>query len=263
MFSRKLATYIVIVLSLVIFFGIQVKANDSLTNVLPAFQQYRVTIITPAGEEEYDYLVNFSLDSAAKKVNVYTGGAEYITDSYYDLDLNLITSEMKVISEEDWARVGFDRRIAGCSEDGSQIKVDFYLTGELQDSRVLHIKEQAVEFEVLGLYLQALLSKNITDFHGQLIDINGIGKYELDAKVLTVKEINKLAVGRHMAWQVKEILDRAEDICVFSIGYDGMLRWFFPVRFHVVLEKDEPHRILAFWGGSSDLLRYHIYTYQQ
>jgi len=172
---------------------------------LPGFQQYQITIITPKGEEEYDYLVSFSVDSQAKNINVYTDGAEYKTNSFYDLDLNLISSEMIVTSEEDIERVGFNRRTADCSGDGSQINIDFYLADDLQLSRVIHLKEQAVEFEVLGLYLQALLLQNSTNFHGQLIDINGIGRYELDSKVLTVREIKKLAAGRHMAWQVKEI----------------------------------------------------------
>lgn len=263
MLNRKMLTYIILVLGLVITLGIRVEADNSLSHVLPGFQQYQITIITPKGEEEYDYLVSFSVDSQAKNINVYTDGAEYKTNSFYDLDLNLISSEMIVTSEEDIERVGFNRRTADCSGDGSQINIDFYLADDLQLSRVIHLKEQAVEFEVLGLYLQALLLQNSTDFHGQLIDINGIGRYELDSKVLTVREIKKLAAGRHMAWQVKEILDKADDIYVFSIGYNGMLSWFFPARFHVVLEKQTPHRILAFWGGSSDLLRYHVYTYQK
>jgi len=73
----KMLTYIILVLGLVITLGIRVEADNSLSHVLPGFQQYQITIITPKGEEEYDYLVSFSVDSQAKNINVYTDGAEY------------------------------------------------------------------------------------------------------------------------------------------------------------------------------------------
>ncbi|NMB39750.1 MAG: hypothetical protein GX994_09355, partial [Firmicutes bacterium] len=47
MLYRKMSTYIILVLSLVITLGIPVEADNYLSHVLPGFQQYQITIITP------------------------------------------------------------------------------------------------------------------------------------------------------------------------------------------------------------------------
>ncbi len=260
MFNRK---YFIIffIVSIIFLTGIEVNATDSLLPLLQEHQQYKITIITPQGEAEYDYFVDFAVDHMEKKVKVYTKGTGYITTSYYGADLGLINSEMEVVNQADVERVGFNHRIATATSDDN-IEIEFLLAETLMDKKKLKLKEQAVEFEILGLYLQGLLLQETTEFHGHLVDINGVGKYELNSKILDNKEIQKMASGKNIPPQVVNILNEPQNIYVFSLGYNGMLRWFFPVRFHVVLEKEKPHRILAFWGGSSDLLRYHLYSYQ-
>ena len=136
----------------------------------------------------------------------------------------------------------------------------FYLDGKLQDTREVYLPQQATEVEVLGLYLQALLNQNRTDFHGLILDLNASGRYQLDSRVLTDKQFEALIRQKNMAPQIRDML-AAGQITVFSIGYNGILRLFFPTRFHVVLEKAAPHRILAYWAGSGKRLRYVVYEF--
>lgn len=260
---RILGSVIITVLIVVIFGGVVGLATDGLTLIdLPPVQLYEITTITPEGVEEYRNQVTFSVFIELNEVEVVTTGSDYVTKSIYDLNFQLLTSDMQVIDPEDAYRVGFDQRLANYISEDDRIEIKFYLDNEKQDEREIYLKDYGIEMEVLGLALQTQLLREETDFHGQIIDINGVGRYNLDSDLLTPKEITKLAEGRHMAPQVQTILANNEDIYVYSFGYNGMLRWFFPMRFHVVLEKEIPHRILAFWGGSGDLLRYQVYQYQ-
>lgn len=250
----------------IIFLGISwsgVEAADSLLEVLPVDQLYQISVLTPSGEDEYDYFVRFQVDETANQLKVITNGPQYRMESVYDDRLQLLTSEMTVISKEDAIRVGFDHRYAVYTPNTRKINITYYLDGVFQVNREIKLDQTAAEIEVTGLYLQALLLNGETNFHGRLIDLNSGGKMQLDSRLLTNKEIQKLAQEKRMAPQVKSILENSDDIYVFSIGYDGILRLFFPARFHVVLEKAAPHRILAFWGGSGDTMRYHYYQYQE
>lgn len=243
--------------------GIFASATPLAVDLLPLFQQYMITTITPEGDEEYSNSVSFLIQPELNQVLVNTTGSDYLTKSIYDLKLQLLSSDMRVVDQADAIRVGFDQRFAEFFPADERIDIKYILENEVQDERELFLKDFGIEMEVAGLALQNLLLQGETEFHGQLIDINGAGRYNLDSKVLSATEISKLADGRQMAPQVRDMLSKPDDIIVFSIGYDGMLRWFFPVRFHVILAKEAPHHVLAFWGGSGNLLRYQIYQLQK
>jgi len=243
--------------------SLAVEAAESIISALPEEQLYQIAIVTPQGEEEYVYDVLFQVDKSSGQVLVTTTGSGYTMESRYDQDLKLLQSEMLVVQERDVARVGFDRRSSVYDPEENRIFLAFYLNDRLQDTREIYLKEEGTEIEVLGIYLQSLLLQNRTDFHGNLVDLNGTGRYILDSSVLADKQVSDLARKKNTAPQIQELLADPDQVEVFSIGYDGILRWFFPTRFNVVLEAEAPHRILAFWAGSGDLLRYHLYRYQE
>lgn len=257
--------FILITLSLLIVFSacLIVNAADSVISWLPETQRYQISIITPQGEAEYVYDVLFEIDPENGQATVTTTGSGYTMESRYDADLRLHYSEMQVVNQHDAGRVGFDRRSAVYDPEENRIILAFYLNERLQDTREIYLHDEGTEIEVLGLYLQSLLLQNRTDFHGKLVDLNGSGRYQLDSRVLTAKQVRDLTKKKNTAPQVQQLLQDPEQVTVFSIGYDGILRWFFPTRFHVVLESEAPHRILAFWAGSGDRLRYHLYDYQE
>lgn len=241
---------------------ITVVAESPLALGLPTKQQYEVRIITTEDIEEYRYLIDFVVDQENQKLYVTTTGDEYTNDAVYDLDFLLLDSKMHVLKQEDVERVGFDSRVAVYDQEKHRIAIEFYQEDRMQDDREIYLQQYGTEMEVLGLNLQALLLNNQFDFHGQLVDLNGIGRYSLDSKLLSGEEIKKLADAKNMADSVRSILNETE-VYAFTLGYRGILRLFFPIRFHVVLEQAVPHRILAFWGGSSNLLRYHVYDYRE
>lgn len=240
------------------------STTASLIESLPVRQQYQVQIITPLGEEEYRYFVDYQVLEDAQQLQVTIDGSGYISTTFYDHRLNLIQGEMEVIDTEDIARVGFDRRVAIAIPEKEQIILEFYLAEDLQLSRELYPpNNNATEIGILGLYLQALLHKSgiaNLEFHGNLFDINRGSYFKLGTSLLTDAEVEKLAAGLRVPQQVKAILSDPNQIFVFKLGYTGIVRWFIPNQFYVVLEKAAPHRILAFWGGSSKLLRYEIYS---
>jgi|GEM_PF-652632 len=236
-------------------------AARPIVDYLPKSQLYRVAIITPAGAEEYVYQVEFRVDADTSQLLASTLGPGYTMESRYDADLRLLNSEMVVLTSEDAARVGFDRRVAAYDAVEEKYVVFYYLEGTVQDSREVVIKEQATEIEVLGLHLQALLNAGRTDFSGSLLDLNAPGRMQLDTRVLTDKQVRDLSGKRDVAPQIKAILEKTDQVTVFTIGYDGILRFFFPTRFYVILEKAAPHRILAYWAGSGERLRYVLYQF--
>lgn len=237
------------------------QLTDAVIGFLPQRQLYRVAIVTPGGVEEYVYQAEFRIDADTRQLRASTDGPGYTMESRYDGNLRLLNSEMVVLNSEDAARVGFDHRVAAYDTVEGKYVLVFYLEGKLQDTREVYLQEQATEIEVLGLHLQALLNQGRTDFHGLMLDLNAPGRYKLDARVLTEKQVQALAELKNMAPQVKSMLENPEQITVFSIGYDGILRFFFPTRFHVVLEKTAPHRVLAYWAGSGERLRFHVYEF--
>lgn len=234
-------------------------AAEAVIGYLPDNQLYRVAIITPDGDEEYVYQVEYRVE--AGRLFASTIGPGYTMESRYDADLRLLNSEMAVLTSEDAVRIGFDRRVAAYDPEEEQYVLVYYLEDKLQSTREIRLREQATEIEVLGLHLQALLNQGRTDFHGRLLDLNSPGKMQLDSRILTDKQIKDLANQKKMAPQVRSLLEKREEIIVFSIGYDGFLRFFFPTRFYVVLENTAPYRILSYWAGSGERLRFHIYQF--
>lgn len=235
----------------------------SLADRLPLHQKYQVRIVTPLGEEEYSYFVEYAVDLKENQVKVLTSGESYIDNTILDMNLNLIRSEMKVLDSEDITRVGFDSRVAKYEAEKERITLDFYLEQESQATREIYPSNDATEIGIVGLNLQALLAIGRTDFHGNLYDINRGSYFKLSTSLLSKKEITKLASGVRVPQEVKDILSRDDDIHVFMLSYSGLMRIFLPNRFYVVLEKQAPYRILGFWGGSSKLLRYELYDYQE
>lgn len=173
--------------------SLAVEAAESIISALPEEQLYQIAIVTPQGEEEYVYDVLFQVDKSSGQVLVTTTGSGYTMESRYDQDLKLLQSEMLVVQERDVARVGFDRRSSVYDPEENRIFLAFYLNDRLQDTREIYLKEEGTEIEVLGIYLQSLLLQNRTDFHGNLVDLNGTGRYILDSSVLADKQVSDLA----------------------------------------------------------------------
>lgn len=234
----------------------------SLGSILPANQEYEIEIITPAGIMEYEYKTSFSKDDATQRIRAYTDGPGYTTESFYDYDLAFIESVMQVNNESDVYRVGFDQRLAKFVPESGEVLIDFLFDDVSQLKKEIKLSKdgEGTEMEILGLHLQAMLLQGDTNFHGYLLDVNNGAKYRIDVNLLNAKDIAKLAAEPRMTPQVKAILENNEDVIVYSLGYNGILRLFFPTRFHIVLDKTAPYQTLAFWGGSGQALRYHLYT---
>lgn len=219
--SKWFSRLLILLAVLLAGWTVQVDASaEALIDFIPGRQVYRVAIITPSGVEEYVYHVEFQVNPGTRELKVSTDGPGYTMESRYDADLGLLNSEMKVVTGEDAARVGFDHRVAAFDSVEDKMVLAFYLDGKLQDTREVYLPQQATEVEVLGLYLQALLNQNRTDFHGLILDLNASGRYQLDSRVLTDKQFEALIRQKHGAADPRYAGCRA-DYSVFN-----WLQWY-------------------------------------
>ncbi len=229
-------------------------------DVLPSVQDYQIDIVTPSGDVEYSYTSQMKVDTALNQIVIKAEGSSYTSHSMYDMNLHLLQSQLIVTSAEDQERIGFDQRMARLTDDNLLV-VEFFLDQQLQDDREVKVPEETVDIESLGLYLQGLMLQGITEFHGNLFDINSANKFNrLRVDFMDVSALERLNRKSNFPPQVAAFMEDTQRIQVISLGLAGLVRIFFPHRFYVVLENEAPYHILGFWGGSSAHLRYHVYT---
>ncbi len=241
-------------------FGLATGMAQSLPDSLPDLQGYRIDILTPDDVIEYSYTTSMRIDRDLAQITIAATGPSYQSKSVYDLSFLLLSSELEVRAKDDIERIGFDRRTAFIDIEVDRLVLEFFLEQESQQIREHDIPTETVDIESLGLYLQSLVLAGETTFHGNLYDSNSGDKFNrLQVSLLKQSEIDKLVRQSTFPETMNVMLKDSDNIIVFSLGLRGLIRIFFPHRFYVVLEKQAPHHILGFWGGSSQRLRYHVY----
>lgn len=150
--------------------------------------------------------------------------------------------------------LGYDRRITEYDPEANTIIIRYYLDGEQKEKKILKRDEHIIDSDLLPLYLEDLIRKEILKSNCHLILMSRGLKVKVDFNRVEIRDLLKLSPDYNYPAGFRDHLltlsQSGEEFSVFVMDLTGIVRLFYPHKYYIVYRKELSYRFTAFWGGA-------------
>ncbi|NLW56477.1 MAG: hypothetical protein GX050_07675 [Firmicutes bacterium] len=226
----------------------ETAAYRGLSQLLPAVQHYNVSIINPEDVLLYAYEKKVTVEPESGQLTILDTGRDYEYTGYLDRDFRLLESNLLFKKAVDIEKLGYDQRVTTCRADEGVMEFTVLTGGEVLYTKEIALEEQAYDLETFCFFVQALQNKGLNTFQGNVINMNNGQLIAVEMKPLGGRELQRLLDKKNLPSRLRS-LEEAEHY-FYVMGVTGWSRIFLTYKFYLILERQAPHRVKAFWGDN-------------
>lgn len=226
----------------------ETAADQNLSRLLPPVQHYTVSIINPDDHRLYAYEKKVTVDPASGELTIHDTGRDYDYTGRLDRDFRLLESDLRFKKAADIEKLGYDQRVTTYRADEAVMEFSVLTGGKILYTKEIALEEQAYDLESFCFFVQALQNKGRNTFRGNVINMNNGQLIAVEMKPLGGRELQKLLAKKNLPARIRS-LDEAGHY-FYAMGVTGWSKIFFTYKFYLILEREAPHRIKAFWGDN-------------
>lgn len=152
--------------------------------------------------------------------------------------------------------VGHDKRVTSAEQSQKSISIEYYLNNRQKNVKKITCDQNTVDTDILLFYLHGRLLDGNDRFNTSLITKSSGMKVNAGFRLITTSDLQKLSPEYNFPPIMKKIIDQKVDRYVYIMELNGIEKVFYPYRYYYVYDKEAPHNLIAYWGGSVKLAEY-------
>lgn len=221
---------------------------QDLSRLLPSVQQYIVTIINPEDALLYSYEKKVSVEPESGRITIEDSGRDYEYTGYLDKDFLLLKSNLRFKKAADLEKLGYDQRVTTYRAEEGVMEFAVLTGGRPLYSKEIEMEKNTFDLESFSFYAQALQHKGIDTFRGNVINMNSGQLIKVEMTLLSGRALQKMMNKKNLPGRIRSLDE--EEHYFYVMGVSGWNKLLFTYKFYLILERNAPHRVKAFWGDN-------------
>ncbi|HEX3044210.1 MAG TPA: hypothetical protein VHY08_05610 [Bacillota bacterium] len=192
------------------------------------------------------------------KVNPDNGGVRLTisADEFtYQGDLNkslrVVKSEFLFRNPEIIKSLGHDQRITISDPSKKAMTIKYYLQGREKESKTFSYDFNTIDSDTLIVFLQGMLLSGVQQFNCDLIAKGQRMKINVNFRLSEVAGFTPDPES-NLPEKLVQFLAQKTEKYIYEMKLTGVLNLIVPGKYYYVFEKTLPHRLIAYWGGTSN-----------
>lgn len=197
------------------------------------------------------------------KVNPDNGGVRLTIDALDDFtyqgelnkSLRVLKSEFSFRNPEIVKSLGHDQRITITDSSRKTMTIKYYLQGREKETKTFSYDQNTIDSDTLIVYLQGMLLSGVQQFNSNLIVKGDRLKVGVNFRLLEVSDFTPDPES-NLPEKLVQFLKGKTEKYIYEMKLTGVLNLFVPGKYYYVFEKTPPHKLIAYWGGTSNRAEY-------
>lgn len=196
-------------------------------------------------------LVNnsFEVDKSSGDIMISFLSKEFEYRGRFDNSFKLKNSVFTFKSKDLIKLVGHDKRVTNAEQSQKLMSIKYYLNDRQKDVKMITCDANTVDSDILLFYLQGKLLEGNEKFNITLISKGSGMKVNAAFRLTTASDFLKLSPEYEFPADLKKISGESPERYVYVMELSGVAKIFFPYKYYYVYDKENPHSLIAYWGG--------------